>query len=130
MRWMIFSFLIMIYLMLLLLAYRSHVLLGRSFSPQELLGYILCTIMLIPILPSVILEVDYVKIGLEEIVFQNLLMRKIERWENLVKFDNPRFLKFAIVRTKSFMYLLNKRDIQHFDELIETIKQKAINLKK
>lgn len=127
-RWLIFCFVVFLYLTLLLTSYNTHVILHRGFVLQELIVYILCTIMMIPIVPSVFLEVDYVKVSDDTIELQNLLFRRIERWEDIKRFDNPLFLKFAILRTKSCVYLLNRRDLQHFDKLIETIEQKKPKL--
>lgn len=129
-RWFMLGVVMMFYLMLFLLSYRAHVLQHKGFLLQELLGYLLCTIMVAPVIPSVVLEVDYVRTGLEEILFRNLLWARRERWQDIVKLIDPRFLKFAVVRTRTFVYLLNRRDLPHFDELMETIKDRAINLKK
>lgn len=88
----------------------------------------MCTLLMIPILPSVVLEVDAVKTDDEGITFSNLLFRKREKWENLVSFSNPIYLKFAIVKSKSFFYLLNRRDLPNFDTLVERIRMKTDKL--
>lgn len=129
-RWLVFGFIMMLYLMLLLTSYKQHILLHRGFILQELVGYIVCTLMMGPVLLSLVLEVDYIKIDPEELVLQNLLLRRRERWENISKFYNPPLLKFAIMFSKRFVYLLNRRDIPQFGELVDTIKQKAFNLQK
>jgi hypothetical protein len=116
--------------MLLLTSYKSHVLMHNGFQLKELVGYCVCLFMMgVMILPSVVLEVNYIKTGLENIVFHNLLFRRTERWENITQVIDPRYLKFVIVRTKNFVYLLNRRDIGNFDKLVETIKEKAVNAK-
>jgi hypothetical protein len=129
-HWLLFSAVVFLYLLLILSSYSSHVLHHHGFMLQELIIYVICTLMMIPVLPGVILEVDYVRVDPEEVVFQNLLLRRIERWENLIKFDDPVILKFAILRSKDFVYLLNRRDIPDFGQLVDTIKEKAVNLKK
>lgn len=131
-RWMIFSFMLFLYFTLILNSYHQHILLHRGFLLQELFVYILCSLMMVPVLPSILFEVDYVKIDKESILCQNLLLRRIENWDNIVKFSDPMYLKFAILRSKSFpfFYLLNKRDIPNYEKLAETIREKAINLPK
>ncbi len=129
-RWIIFCFVLFLYISLLLLSYRSHFLLHKGFLLQEFVVYIMCSLMMLPILPSVVLEVDYVKLEEDGIIFQNLIFKKFVKWEDIRKFTNPLYLKFAIVRTARFVYLLNRRDIPNFDELAEKIREKAINLPK
>lgn len=128
-RWIVFAIVLFLYFGLLLRSYHAHVLLHKGFLLQEFIVYILCSIMMLPILPSVVMEVDYVKVEDDGIVFQNLLFRKKEKWEDIVKFSNPLFLKFAIVKTKGFVFLLNRRDIPNFDQLADTIERRATTLK-
>lgn len=127
-RWGVFAFVMFLYFSLILLSYRSHFIQGQGFVLKEIVVYIMCSLMLVPILPSVVLEVDYVRVEDDGIVFQNLVWRRKEKWENLTSFANPIYLKFAIVRSKSFIYLLNRRDIPHFDALAERIRAKTDKL--
>lgn len=110
------------------MSFRAHFIQGKGFDLHEPIVYILCSLMLIPILPSVVMEVDYVKVEEDGIVFQNLIFRKKEKWEDIKKFSNPLWLKFAIVKAKHFFYLLNRRDIPNFDSLAETIESKSPKL--
>ena len=128
-RWIVFCIVLFLYFSLLLMSYRAHILQGKGFLPQELVVYILCSIMLLPILPSVVLEVDYVRVEDDGIVFQNLVYRKKEKWEDITKFTNPQYLKFAIVKTKKFVYLLNRRDMPNFDQLAQSIEEKKNKLR-
>lgn len=129
-RWLVFSFVAFLYITLILNSYHSHILLHKGFIIQELIVYLLCSIMLIPILPSVVFEVDYVKVTKEDIEFSNLLFRKKVKWDEIRKFKDPKYLKFAIVWTDRFIYLINKRDISNFGELAETILENAVKLPK
>lgn len=82
--------------------------------------------MLVPIMPQVFFEVDHIRLDDDGIEIQNLLMKKHEKWEDVVQFADPRYLKFAMLRTKSFVYFLNRRDLPEFDKLVERIKEKTI----
>lgn len=127
-RWIVFSFVVFLYFSLILTSYHTHFLLHKGFVLQELIVYILCSLMMVPILPSILLEVDYVRVDKEGILCHNLLMRRVESWDKITRFSNPVYLKFAMLWSKNFIYLLNKRDIPHYDQLAETIRQRAINL--
>lgn len=127
-RWVVFCIVLFLYFSLLLLSYHAHFLLHKGFLLQELIVYILCSIMLLPILPSVVMEVDYVRVEDDGIVFQNLLFRRKEKWEDITRFANPLYLKFAIVKTKRFVYLLNRRDMPNFDHLAQMVEEKKNKL--
>jgi hypothetical protein len=129
-RWIMFSFLMLIFFMLLWTTFKVHVLAQEGFMLKELVLYTMCGLMMIPVGSSIVLEVDYVKVEGDTIVFQNLLIRRSERIEDIVKFIDPVYLKFAIVKTKGFIYFINRRDIPNYQQLFETIKTKAIQLKK
>lgn len=127
-RWLVFGFAVFLYISLMYMTFSAHVLHGQGFSLKEVVVYIMCTILMVPILPSVVLEVDSVKTDDDSITFNNLLFRKKEKWENLVSFSNPIYLKFAIVKSKSFFYLLNRRDLPNFEMLVERIRMKTDKL--
>ncbi len=127
-RWLVFCWVLFLYTMLLMQSYHSHIILHKPFIIKELIAYVLCTVMLVPIVPSLVLEVDYAKVDDDALILQNLLMRKRELWTDMVKFWNPTYMKFAILKTKGFIYLLNRRDIPKFDKLVETIRSKSENL--
>ncbi|MBX9686291.1 MAG: PH domain-containing protein [Candidatus Obscuribacterales bacterium] len=129
-RWLIFCFALLLYIMLILTSYHSHVLLQKGFLLQELVVYVLCSLMMLPILPSVVLEVDYLRLEDDGIVLQNLLFRRKLLWDEIQGFIDPRYLKFAILRGKKFFYLLNRRDLPHFDEIAEAIRAKATKIRK
>lgn len=126
-RWIVFLFVCFLYLLLFLKTYDMHVIQHRGFLLQEVIIYCICTIMMIPVIPSVVLEVDRVEIDKEGLVLHNLLFRRREAWSDIVKFIDPKLLKFAILKTRGFFYLLNRRDLPNFDKLVETIQQKNIN---
>ncbi len=86
-------------------------------------------IIALPVFPSVILEADTVTIEPSGIVIKNLLFKNKEAWEDIKSFINPIYLKFSILKGKKFVYLLNRRDLSDYDQLVETIEQKAVQLK-
>jgi hypothetical protein len=125
-RWLVFSVAILLWLMLMLSSYSTHFIRHIGFVPQEFVVYVLSTFMLLPVMPQVFFEVDHIRLDQDGFQIQNLMMKKHEKWENVVQFADPRYLKFAMLRTKSFIYFLNRRDLPEFDKLVERIKEKTI----
>src|SRR5579883_1986416 len=125
-RWLVFCVAILLYLMLMLSSYNSHFILHKGFIPQEFIVYILSTFMLVPVMPQVFFEVDHIRLHDTGIEIQNLVMKRHEKWEDVVQFADPKYLKFAMLRTKGFIYFLIRRDLPQFDKLVERIKEKTI----
>ncbi|MDZ4833007.1 MAG: hypothetical protein SGJ27_04330 [Candidatus Melainabacteria bacterium] len=76
--------------------------------------------MLIP----AIFEVNKVKTDSTGIKLSTLFWRVRLGWEQLVAFEQPKFLKFSILRTTKTFYLLNKYDLKPYYELAEIISAK------
>lgn len=129
-RWLVFCIAIFLYLGLFLSSYNTHFIMHKGFVPQEFVVYLLSTFMLVPIMPQVFFEVDRLRLDHDGLQIQNLMMNKHEKWEDVVQFADPRYLKFAMLRTKSFVYFLNRRDLPEFDKLAERIREKTIKLVK
>jgi hypothetical protein len=103
-------------------------------SHTEITVYLLsrlCMIYLIMLLsnlmflPSIVLESDSVEVGDDGLTMKSLLYTAKVPWSDVKRVTNPLFLKFAIIRTPRFFQLINKRGIEGFDELIQTIQMKA-----
>jgi hypothetical protein len=110
-------------------AYYTHVLLHQGFHPKEALALFLVLCVCAPVLPSVLMEADSVSIEPGAIVIKTLLFKYRESWEDIKSFANPIYLKFSILKGKKFVYLLNKRDLSDYDQLVATIEEKAVQLK-
>lgn len=76
--------------------------------------------MFIPVL----FEVNRVQTDANGLTIGALYWKVRLRWDQLVVFEQPRFLKFAILRTKRTFYLLNKYDLKPYFELAEIISAK------
>ncbi|MBX9572150.1 MAG: hypothetical protein K2X77_24870 [Candidatus Obscuribacterales bacterium] len=128
-RLFIFGVICMLYILFAWTAFHTHVVLHQGFHPKEGLALFLGLIIALPVFPSVILEADTVTIEPSGIVIKNLLFKNKEAWEDIKSFINPIYLKFSILKGKKFVYLLNRRDLSDYDQLVETIEQKAVQLK-
>lgn len=92
---------------------------------KEFLAYFLVLLCNLAVLPSILLEANSVEITDDRLILNNLLFRTCLPWTDITAVIAPIYLKFAIIKTKRFFYLLNKRDINHFQDLINTIREKV-----
>lgn len=76
--------------------------------------------MFLPIL----LEVNRVETSADGLKLNALLWKTTLKWDQIRKFDQPRFLKFAMLHAPRTVYLLNKYDLKPFFELSEIITAK------
>lgn len=76
--------------------------------------------MFIPVL----FEVNRILTDKDGLTISALYWKVRLRWDQLVTFEQPKFLKFAILRTKKTFYLLNKYDLKPYFELAEIISAK------
>ncbi|MBX3137532.1 hypothetical protein KF707_15015 [Candidatus Obscuribacterales bacterium] len=72
----------------------------------------------------VLLEVNKIETDTEGLKVGALLWRVKLTWDQIVAFDQPKYLKFAILKTKKGMYFLNKYDLKPFYEVAEIISAK------
>lgn len=128
MRFIFVGIIVFLFVELIFCTYNIHIVRHESFKLKEIFAYGLAMIMVLPFLPTLVFEVDELDIRASGISVKNLLYRVEESWEDLISLKNPIFLKFAILKGKKGLYFLNKRDLPEFDELIETIRNKAINI--
>lgn len=86
-----------------------------------LLSYVLLiTLDVIFLLPT-IFEVDKVVVTDESLVMSTLLWRARVPWAAIVSCVKPAWLAYAIVKTQRCFYLINKRDVKDFADLLEII---------
>lgn len=103
----------------------KHIALQPQMLQKEVFGYFLLAVCNMFLLPSMILEVDKVVVMPEKIVLHNLFWRFQEKWTELKRFKEPVFLKFSVLTGRKFLYLINRKDIDGYDTLVETIAHKA-----
>lgn len=77
--------------------------------------------MLLPL----IFETNRVETDAEGIKMTTLLWKTRVPWDKVLRFEQPQFLKFAILRTAKCFYLLNKRDLKPYFELASIIISKT-----
>lgn len=109
-------------------SFYSHFQMGRPLVLKEFILYLLMLFMTGVLIPQIIFEVDYIRDDGDELRIRNLFLSFKEKWSELKWLYNRPFLKFAILRGKKFIYFLNKKDLQEFDKLVETIREKAPQL--
>lgn len=97
---------------------------------QAILSLVLVIFFDLTVLLPTILEVDRVWATPDKIILKTLFWTAKIPWSHVRQFHNPIYLTFAILRTPRCCYLLNKRDLQPADELVETIKFKLAKVAK
>jgi hypothetical protein len=131
-RWGAFLVLIFIDLVLVYSGVKHHLLTVRELSASALLkeglAYIMMFFCNLMVLPTMVFEVDSVEVTTEGLRFRNLLFAWRERWEDISSLIAPVYLRFAILKGRALYYLINKRDILDYDELVEIIRHKAPRL--
>jgi|AGTN01.1.fsa_nt_gi hypothetical protein len=91
---------------------------------KELFFFVFVGIVNVLFAVPAIFEVNRARVDDETLQLDALLWRTRLKWGDLVEFEQPRFLKFAILRTKRCFYLINRRDIIAFDTLARSITDK------
>lgn len=134
MRWVAFLFVVLVDVTLVATTVNAHFIrhIPTSTLPlvREFIGFFLIACCHLMVVPSIVLEANKIQVTPERLILDNLIWRAKIKWEDIAAFNAPRILKFAILRTKKFFYLINKRDIERYDDLAEIIRHKAPNLAK
>jgi hypothetical protein len=99
----------------------THKILSGPMILKEMLAYILLLVANLTVLPSIVLTASRVDVDPDAMHCQNLLWQTRIPWDDIRSVSAPIWLKFAIIKTQRFFQLINKRDMSHFDELIQTI---------
>jgi hypothetical protein len=88
-------------------------------SDLQLIGLVLfCDIsVLLPML----VEVDKAQALEDKLVLNTMFWKAKIPYEAIVSFKSPVYLKFSIVRTRRCFYLLNKRQLEKYDQLAKVI---------
>lgn len=129
-RFFFIGIIVLLFVALTIRSYELHFVYKNGFDVREIVIYLWATIILLPFLPTLVFEADKVELGTDGLRLKNLFYGAHEKWEDIRSFKNPIYLKFAILRGKKGFYLLNKRDLPNFEQLVETIQHKAINIPK
>jgi hypothetical protein len=124
-RWFAFLMVILMDAGFVNTSIQVHLVRHWAFMPKEILGYVLLALLNMFLLPSMVLEVDKVIVKPDKIFLHNLIWHFEEKWDELKSFKEPPFFKFAMLAGKKFLYLINKKDIQGYETLVETIEHKA-----
>ncbi|MBY0549012.1 MAG: hypothetical protein K2W95_17195 [Candidatus Obscuribacterales bacterium] len=127
-RWIGFGAVLSLVTGVAMTSFYSHFQMGRPLVLKEFILYLLMLFMTGVLIPQIIFEVDYIRDDGDELRIRNLFLSFKEKWSELKWLYNRPFLKFAILRGKKFIYFLNKKDLQEFDKLVETIREKAPQL--
>jgi hypothetical protein len=127
-RWIVFIGLSVLNIGLIM-AFVHYLMIAATVSPATMarqcisLGlFLICDLC---VFPSIVLECNKVELTPEKIRFHTLLFRGDVRWEDITGIIAPAYLKFIIIKTNSGYYLINKRDMDRFDELQQKIRRRA-----
>jgi hypothetical protein len=102
---------------------RHHV--STAAMGKEAFLFVMLVIANCLVLPSIALEADRIEVNDESIIIRNLLLKCTINWNEITAVSAPIYLKFAIIKTRRFFQLINKRDIPDFNELMQTIQTKT-----
>ncbi len=75
-------------------------------------------------LPSLFFEVKGVIVAADSLTIETLFGRHVIANEDIVSLKLPKFLVWAVLRTKRGFYLINRRDIPDFEELLSLMAPK------
>lgn len=123
-RWVAFAFIILLDAGCIM-STLAHFKMDALFLLRQAIAYILLFACNAFILPTIVLEARKVEVYKDKLIIHNLLYKRTLAWEDIKKVATPMFLKFAILRTPRFVYLINKRDVEHFPDLIQIIRDKT-----
>jgi hypothetical protein len=86
-----------------------------------LLSYVLLVTLDVIFLLPTIFEVDKVVVTDELLIMSTLLWRAKLPWATVKSCVKPAWLAYAIVKTQRCFYLINKRDMKEFADLLDSI---------
>lgn len=95
---------------------------ARTVQVSAELFHFLCIFVIdIYMVPSVIFEVDELTIREDGLTIKALLWRRDFCFDQIVDFQNHKNFLWAILRTTRCFYLINKRDMKNFEQLVEIL---------
>jgi hypothetical protein len=98
---------------------------NRGLDPvREAVGYLVVLFFDVTILLPVLLEVDMVDIKPDSLTLNGMFSRRKLNWKDITYFNSATYLTYAILKSGKSIYLLNKKDLQPHEELVEIIQFK------
>ncbi len=97
---------------------------AHSFT-EQLPSLLLLLLVDLTMLPPLVFEVDKLIATSDKLIIKTLLWQVKIPWDAIVAIWSPIYMAYAVIRTKRCFYLVNKRDIQPFGELLEILEAKA-----
>jgi len=124
----IFGFFVLLALPFVLIAADLQLLATQANSPK-FLKHILMDVFLVIVdltmLVPIFFEVDSVQAAPDKLTLKTIFWKGVIPYSEIVAFKTPSLWQFALVRTKRCFYLINKKDIPRYEELVKTIAEKA-----
>ncbi len=62
----------------------------------------------------------------DRLVIETLFWKSKVKWQDIVRFWQPPYMRVAALKTKRCIYLINPRDLDGFDDLILKVKEKLV----
>ena len=90
----------------------------------ELITYAFVVFCDLVIFLPTLLQVKRIRLFDEEMVVETLLWKSRIKWPDIVKFSKTGNMSVAVLKTKHFLYLVNSRDLDGFDDLVAKVKEK------
>lgn len=95
---------------------------SRTVQVSAELFHFLCIFVIdIYMVPSVVFEVDELTIREDGLTIKALLWQRDFRFDQILAFQNHQNFLWAILRTARCFYLINKRDMKNFEQLVEIL---------
>lgn len=89
--------------------------------PHELITYLALFLLDTTVLMPLLFEVDKIEVFNESIVLKAIFWTAKLKWEDIQYLKTPPMLKFAVLKSQRCFYLINKRDIKGFPELLASV---------
>jgi len=121
-RWLGFTLISVLTVSFLASDYSSGIGVGNFSWKRELFSFCVLLFFTVTVLLPILFECWYIKADKDQMDMRALFWTGKVRWDDLKEFRNPKFLKFALLRTKSFFYLVNKFALPDFPKLERMIK--------
>ena len=116
-RWLGFTLISVLTVSFLASDYTSGIGAGRFIWQREVFSLAVLLFFTATVLFPILMECWYVRADKDGLNMKSLFWIGKATWSEVKEFRNPKFLKFALLRTNRFFYLVNKYALPEFDKL-------------
>jgi hypothetical protein len=121
-RWLGFILISVLTTSFLASDYSTGIAVGHFDLKREAFSFCVLLFFTITVLFPILFECWYIKADKVGLTMKSLFWPGRVKWSDLREFRNPRFLKFALLKSNNFFYLVNKFALPEFPKLERMIK--------